>query len=386
LKKVTLFINSLTSGGAERVLSIIATELVAQNIAVDLLCIEKDLNYPLPKEVNIVYLSNLTKHDSALKKLLYIPYLGLKLKRYVKKHKITLIQSHIHRANFTNIVAKLFGSKHQVQVVEVTSINNFKNGSFTKKINYVLVKLLYKHTDIVIFKAQRMKEEFLKNIPNIKKYTVINNPYNIQKIISLAQEPIDDFKFSKEKQYIVSVGRLSAEKRQKSLISVLKKLDTNIELILIGEGKEQNNLHAHTVSYNLESRVHFLGKKENPFKYIKQANIFVLASEGEGFPNVLVESMICATPVISTDCISGPREILAPDTDIKVQLTKGIEIAQNGILYPIDDEEALALAINTIFTDKEKEKEFITNALEKSNDYSLAKIIRRYKEILCVAS
>jgi N-acetylgalactosamine-N,N'-diacetylbacillosaminyl-diphospho-undecaprenol 4-alpha-N-acetylgalactosaminyltransferase len=386
LKKVTLFINSLTSGGAERVLSIIATELVAQNIAVDLLCIEKDLNYPLPKEVNIIYLSNLTKHDSALKKLLYIPYLGLKLKRYVKKHKITLIQSHIHRANFTNIVAKLFGAKHQVQVVEVTSINNFKNGSFTKKINYALVKLLYKHTDIVIFKAQRMKEEFLKNIPNIKKYTVINNPYNIQKIISLAQEPIDDFKFSKEKQYIVSVGRLSAEKRQKSLISVLKKLDTNIELILIGEGKEQNNLHAHTVSYNLENRVHFLGKKENPFKYIKQANIFVLASEGEGFPNVLVESMICATPVISTDCISGPREILAPDTDIKVQLTKGIEIAQNGILYPIDDEEALTLAINTIFTDKEKEKEFITNALEKSNDYSLAKIIRRYKEILCVAS
>ena len=385
MKKTTFFINSLTSGGAERVLSVIITELVKQNIKIDLLCIEKDHAYQLPDEVNITYLSKLTKHDSALKKLIYLPFLALKLKKYIKENKTELIQSHIHRANFINILAKLFGAKHQVQLVEVTSINNFKDGSFSKKINYLLVKLLYKYANIIIFKAQRMKEEFLKNIPNIKKYTVINNPYDIEKIQTLAKEKIEDFKFQKDKKYLITVGRLSSEKRQQSLISVLKHLDSNIELILIGEGNQEEQLKIFASKHHLQKRVHILGKKDNPFKYIEQANLFILSSEGEGFPNVLVEAMICATPVISTDCISGPREILAPYTDINQQLTKGIELATNGILYPVDDEEALCKAINIIFNDKEKEQEFITNGLEKNKEYSLEKIISKYKEILCVA-
>ena len=385
MKKVTLFINSLTSGGAERVLSVIVTELVAQNIEVNLLCIEKDNAYVLPKEVQITYLSNLTNHDSSLKKLLYLPYLALKLKRYIKENQTTLVQSHIYRANFTNILAKLFGAKHQVQVVEVTSINNLKDGSFSKKINFVLIKLLYKYADLVVFKAQRMKEEFLKNIPKIKKYTVINNPYDIQNISSLAEEKVEDFEFHQDKQYIVSVGRLSSEKRFITLVKVLKELDNNIELILIGEGEEETNLKAYTHENKLEKRIHLLGKKENPFKYIKHSNLFVLASEGEGFPNVMVEAMICETPVISTDCISGPREILAPNTDINFQLQTGIELAHNGILYPVDNEENLKLAIETMLNDKAKQEKYIANAFEKSQEYALKKIIEKYKEVLCVA-
>ena len=385
MKKVTLFINSLTSGGAERVLSVIVTELVQQNIKVNLLCIEKDNAYVLPKEVNITYLSNLTKYDSSLKKLLYLPYLAFKLKNYIKKNKVPLVQSHIYRANFTNILAKLFGAKHQVQVVEVTSINNLKDGSFSKKINFVLIKLLYKHADLVVFKAQRMKEEFLKNIPKIQKYTVINNPYDINLISSLSKEIVKDFEFHQDKKYIVSVGRLSSEKRFITLISILKELDENIELLLIGEGTEEKSLKEYTHLNKLEKRIHFLGKKENPFKYIQQSNLFVLASKGEGFPNVLVEAMICSTPVISTDCISGPREILAPNTDINFQLKSNIELAHNGILYPVDDQESLKSAIETMLNDKEKQKEYITNGLEKSQEYALKKIIEKYKEALCVA-
>ena len=385
LKKVTLFINSLTSGGAERVLSVIVTELIAQDIQVNLLCIEKENAYLLPKEVTITYLSNLTKYDSSLKKLIYLPYLALKLKKYIKKNQITLVQSHIYRANFINILAKLFASKHQVQVVEVTSINNLKDGSFSKKINFALIKLLYRHADLVIFKAQRMKEEFLKNIPKIKKYTVINNPYDIQKISALAEEKVEDFEFHQDKKYIVSVGRLSSEKRFITLVKVLKELDNNIELILIGEGEEEDSLKEYSSKNKLEQRVHLLGKKVNPFKYIKHSNLFVLASEGEGFPNVIVEAMICQTPVISTDCISGPREILAPNTDINFQLQTGIELADNGILYPVDNEEGLKLAIETMLNDTTKQKKYIANAFEKSQEYALKEIIEKYKEVLCVA-
>jgi len=386
LKKVTLFINSLTTGGAERVLSIIATELVTQNIEVNLICIEKDNSYNIPPEVQMTYLSSLSKYDSNLKKLIYLPYLAYKLKKYTKKHQTTLIQSHIYRANFINILAKLLGAKHQVQVVEVTSINNLINGSFSQKINFLLIKLLYKYVDLVIFKAEKMKEEFLKNIPKIKRYRVINNPYNIQKIQQLSQEEINDFTFDKTKKYIITVGRLSDEKRQDSLIEALVHLDKDIELIIIGEGKLKKELEEIINIRNLQKRVHLLGKKENPFKYIKHSNIFILSSQGEGFPNVLVEAMICNTPVISTDCISGPREILAPNTEINFQLTEDIELAQNGILYPVDNPESLIRAINILLNDKEKQKIYQQNGLEKSKEYALEKIIKKYKEVLCVAS
>ena len=384
MKKVTLFINSLTSGGAERVLSIIATELVAQKIEVNLLCIEKDNAYALPREIKVTYLSSLTKKDSSLKKLLYLPYLAYRVKKYTHKNQTTLIQSHIYRANFINILAKIFGSKHQVQVVEVTSINNLADGSFSKKINFLLIKLLYFHADLVIFKAARMKEEFLKKIPKIKKYCVINNPYNIQEIQTLAQEEIHDFNFNKNKKYIITVGRLSSEKRHRKLIEALEKLNKEIELIIIGEGELKEELQQIINKKKLQYRVHLLGKRKNPFKYINHSDIFVLSSEGEGFPNVLVEAMICNTPVISTDCISGPREILAPNSEINFQLTEGIELAKNGILYPVDEQKSLIEAINTLLNNKALQQNYRQNGLEKSKEYTLEKIIEQYKEVLCV--
>ncbi len=381
---VTLFINSLTSGGAERVLSVIITELIRQNIAVTLLCIEKDNVYTLPKEVNIIYLSKLTKYDHNIKKFLYLPYLALKLKKHIKENNTPLIQSHIYRANFSNLLAKVFGAKHKVEVVEVISINHFKSQSLSAKINLRLIKLLYKYADLVIFKAQRMKEEFLKEVPNIKNYTVINNPYNIEKIKHLALETVDDFTFNPDKKYIINVGRLSSQKKQITLIETVAQLNDNIELIIIGEGEEQQNLEDAIVKYKLKNRVHLLGRKDNPFKYIAQADLFVLASSGEGFPNVIVEAMITATPIISTDCISGPREILAPTTDINFQLKKDIELAENGILYPIGDNSALVKAINTIFTNKKLEENYKKRGPLKAKEYSLERIITQYKESLCV--
>jgi len=92
--------------------------------------------------------------------------------------------------------------------------------------------------------------------------------------------------------------------------------------------------------------------------------------------------MICSTPVISTDCISGPREILAPNTDINFQLQENIEFAKNGILYPVDDEKSLANAITILMTNEEKQQEYIENSLLKSREFSLEKIIGKYKEVL----
>lgn len=387
MKQVTLFINSLTSGGAERVLSVIVHALTQEGIHVNLLCIENDNAYTLPDGVNITYLSDLSKHDNALKKLFYLPIIALRLKKYIQQNNIKLVQSHIYRANFSNILAKLFGAGHQAQVVEVTSINNLIHGGLSKKINFQLVKMLYKHADLIIFKAQRMKEEFLKSFPNTQAYKVINNPYDIETIQTLAQHnDFENFTFDSQKRYLVTVGRLSAEKRHFTLITALRLLRKEIELIIIGEGPEYVKLEQYAEESGLTPRVHFLGKQENPFQYIQKADIFVLSSEGEGFPNVIVESMICGTPVISTDCISGPREILAPNSDINFQLKENIEVAQNGMLYPVNDHQSLIHAIELLLEEKELYKQYAQRGLDKSQEYSLKNIMQQYKEVLCVAS
>ena len=383
-REVTLFINSLTSGGAERILAIVATELVAQKIKVNLLCIEKDSVYELPKEIEITYLSNLSKHDSNLKKFLYLPLLALRLKRYIKRNQTPLIQSHIYRANFTNLLAKLFGAKHQVQVVEVTNIGNLKDGGFAKKVNFYLIKLLYRYANKVIFISQKMREEFLKNFPYVDNYCVINNPHDIEKIEQLSQEKIEDFTFLKNKKYLITVGRLSPEKRLHSVIDTLKELDEEVELLILGDGVEEQSLKSYTKEQNLQRRVHFLGRVDNPFKYIKASDIFILASEGEGFPNVIIESMVCGTPVISTDCLTGPREILAPSSDINFQLREGIEVAKYGILYPIDNTNTLIDAINLLLLENELYSIYQKNGQIEAQRYSVKNIINQYKEALCV--
>jgi len=384
MKKITFFINSLTSGGAQKVLSVIISELITQQYAVELIAIEKEEDnvHTLPLEVKRTYLSNLSKDDSNLKKLLYLPYIALKLKRHIQKHNIPLVQSHISRANLSNILAKLFGAGHQVQVVESTSISNRMGKSFAQRINFFLIQHLYKYANLIVFKAKRMQSEFFTHIPIKVQSVVINNPYDITSIEEYSQEAILDFNFEQTKQYIITVGRLTKIKQQQSMIKSLLALDERIELIIIGDGELKEELVTYIKQLNLNHRVHLLGKKSNPFKYVNASNIFLLSSRGEGFPNVLIESMICKTPVISTDCISGPREILAPSSNIAFQLKENIELAEYGILYPIDDEKALLTAINTLLNDSQLQADYIRKGIKKSQEYALAKIIKQYKEIL----
>uniref|UniRef100_UPI002469AF01 glycosyltransferase n=1 Tax=Chromohalobacter sp. 48-RD10 TaxID=2994063 RepID=UPI002469AF01 len=131
--------------------------------------------------------------------------------------------------------------------------------------------------------------------------------------------------------YIVSVGRLGLrQKRYDRLLRAYKESGVTQKLVLVGYGEvgEIENAHALVSELGLEERVVFLGQKSNPYPYIYHADLLVLASDYEGFGRVIAESLICGTPVVSTDCPSGPRDILMD------------ELAT--CLVPKDDEQALA--------------------------------------------
>ena len=382
-KNITFLINSLTNGGAERVVLTLAQKLLNEGKKVTVVSLTKNNRYPIPHGLQMVYLSNSDDSGYALTRTLLIPIYAFKLKRYIKKEQIDLVQSHLFRANYVNIFSRVLGAKHQVQVVNHSVVSRFLSSGIGGKINLFLMRYLYPKVDLIVTISYKMLEDLNQLFSFSNSSVVIHNPYDTQNIITLSAENVDEFYFNPQKSYLITVGRLIALKEYSDVLQTLAKLPEHIELILLGDdGGELKALKALAETLQITHRVHFLGHVENPFKYIKQCDLFILSSKTEGFPNVIIEAMLCKTAVISSDCVSGPREILAPNTSIKNQLQKGIEEAEYGLLYSVGDIKALKEAIEQLLKNQKHRVAYTEKAYQQAKNFSIEKIVLEYKQIL----
>jgi len=371
LNKIVFLINSLSSGGAEKVLTVLTTELIRQKYKVEVIFLEKNEFYVLPKEVTKIYLSNLNGEENGFIKLFYIPILSFRLKRYIKSNNIKLIQSHLTRANYINLFSKVLKAKHTVQLVNHGIISRYQGKNLSKKMGYFLIKKLYPLANIIISISKGMQNDMQKIFDFQNKQIIINNPYNIEDIVKLSKEEVSEFKFKKNKKYLVSVGRLTALKRNHELINSLLKLEKDIEVLFLGDGNKRCDLEKLTNNLGLKNRVHFLGNVSNPYKFLSKCNILISCSESEGFSNILVEAMICDVPVISSDCIGGPREILAPNAD-----------NEYGLLFKVGDSKKMIEHIETLLANEMLSKQYIKKARRRASDFSVEKIVEEYKRLL----
>jgi len=205
---------------------------------------------------------------------------------------------------------------------------------------------IYNNKNIVMI-SQCLQDDFLKRFSYLKPKTtrVIYNAFDKEKIEKKANEPI----VVPQKPYIISVGRFTKTKNQSMLINAFKKIqDQSIELILLGEGKDERYLKQLVKRHDLEDRVHFIGWQENPYPWIKHARLLVHTSKSETFGRVILEGLALDTPVVCTDIKCGPNEILTNDL--------------NPFLVPIHDLTKLTQAIDQALLEYPK---ITTQHLEK---------------------
>ena len=139
-------------------------------------------------------------------------------------------------------------------------------------------------------------------------------------------------------------------------------------LLLLGEGRERENLIKLIRSHGLDSKIQILGQQNNPFSFLRRSDLFVLSSDFEGFPNALVESMICGCPVVSTNCKSGPEEIISDGV--------------NGLLVPVGNKIALSNAICEVLKNEKLRLNLKKNALQSIKRFEISNIIQMYSQIL----
>ena len=232
------------------------------------------------------------------------------LKSYCIEHDIDIVISNMARANTITILSKiLFGNKTKNILIT-------RNANSGKKIHDLWMKL-WKYADMNV--AVSYGAEHVLNKKGLQNTTTIYNAYNIPSIREkLDKDILPDHKqyFDDEAAVFLNIGRLHKQKAQADLIRAFSQFVTthnNARLLIAGGGHLENELRSLINELNMQEHIHLLGNLPNVFPYLREADCFVLSSNWEGLPTVVVEALISGTYIISTDCMSGPREILTDE-------------------------------------------------------------------------
>lgn len=370
--KNIIFINNLSHGGAERVVSrLFKNEAIRM---VTSLWVLNNNEFYENKSLNKFSFNSKFPIISFVKsicKLVFLP------NDYV-------VQSHLNNPNLACGLAKIVGANFAFQSVHCFSYSSFYNNKsyITKFAHRVLMSMALKQADVHIFKSKEMLSDFNDVFGwTPENYRVIYNPYNIEEIKELAQEiidePVDDNRY-----HIAIVGRLNPSKRPYDVIKIAESFQDDCHFHFFGNGSLKNELQEY-VRYKELKNITFHDMVENPFKYINKFGFYLSCSEAEGFPNALIESMISKAIPIHSDCKTGPKEILCDDF-LNYSASKGeFSHEKRGILFPVGDIEAACKAISYAIENQYiLSSEFENNSKDFIDSISHQEITSKYAEVL----
>lgn len=357
-KKIAIFMHDFRGGGAERVAVTLANGLAQQkNTDVTVFVLKRE--GPM--------LSGLASNVSAIElPANRMAFAFFSLARALKAYQPDLIISHMTHANVTaSIAAKLAGISNRLVVVEHNQMEkNYRTLNKTSvKAAYLMTKLVYKIPRLIIAVSGGVKES-VEQFSGVSKdkVQVIYNPVVNAELLDFdraSAKEVHPF-FKSDQPVFVAVGSLTTQKNFPLFIKAFKQVsnDYDIKGIILGEGQERKSLEALVERLDLADKFDMPGFVTNPYDYIAQANTFVLSSSWEGLPTVLIEALALDTQIVSTDCPSGPEEILA----------KG----QYGWLTEVDNVNQLADAMVASLGEKRPALQ------ERAEEFSVNKSVEHY--------
>lgn len=380
-KKIVIFINNLNYGGAQKIASILLIKL-QQYFDLHLLLIHNkdEIAYEIPENINISILESKYKGVFAKIDLIF------KFKSFCKKNDIDVSLSLLTQPNYISILSKLIGNKSKIIISEHTFQSLWRSNELLySKFKKLIISILYNYSDKIVTVSKKINEDLKTNFKvKPEKLITIYNPYEIEKINQLSKEDTSEPNLKPSTKFrLAIVGTLYHVKNHELLIKALKRIERlNFELVIIGDGELRTHLEDLTNTLNLQGKILFLGFQSNPFKYLGASDVLILSSNNEGLPNVIIEGLACDCVIVSTDCTSGPREILAPETNINFQLQDTIEHAKYGLLVPVKNEELLAKAIEKIILDTKLFSDYKKTSYARSLNFDSKISIEKYTNLI----
>lgn len=363
-KKVLFILPSLAAGGAEKISVQLVNNIDRSKFIIGLVLFERKGEFLKDVSLN-THIYNLGK-----KNRYSFPWLVFKLAKIIRNTSPSILISSIVYANFVVLLARAISLRKIPVIITEHSVPHIAMKSQRMHpVRYCLYHFLYPKADRIIAVSKGLKNELSARCKiHSEKVRVIYNGVDVEDIRRLAKETVK-LHCSDSIPRIIAVGRLITTKGYAYLLKAVKRVRQSrpVHLFVLGKGERRKELEELARELGIRDSVSFMGFQENPYKYIANADLFVLSSVRESFGIVLVEAMACGVPVVATRCPYGPGEIITDE--------------ENGLLISVGDIDALVNAILRLLKDKPLRERFVEAGRKKAEDFQIEKMVVGYENV-----
>ena len=357
MKKVFFTCNRLGYGGAERVICSFCNEFARNGVQSSIVCLDvlDGFHYVINEEVSIVQLDkNIGKRDSWLKRKVWGLIALYRLFALLRREKPDVVCSFYSKQNCYSILC--------TRLLNIPIVCAERDSFFLSdgKLNYLLRLMFYRHADGFIHQTEWSKNYLEKTYKTSKDSIVLHNPLWIRTFPD--RKP--------QRGNVIAVGRLAEQQKNytgliRAFVRASKQTTDDIRLTIFGEGPSKEDLQEFICEIGATNVVELKGQVDNILDEYGKAEMFILFSFGEGYPNVLMEAMACGVPCIASDCpIGGPASMISNN--------------ENGILVENKNEDELCQAILRLHDDEKLQSLFSEKAKEIKEKNSMSIIYEEF--------
>lgn len=375
-KNISIISITLGSGGAEKVISLLLKKLPS-DYNVHLVLFYNVLHFNVPENVKLVALSSSDSNSPFYLKLIHCIRFFFKYLKFIKRENISISISFLAFPNLINGMIGVLSKSTKIIISE----RGFPSDNVTSRTSFLISKIfypiLYNKCDRLFSNSVHINEDLEKNFGVKIPMNVIYNPIELLKI------KVDSGNLSQEISClkVVTAGSLIVRKNQSMIIKAIDLSHNDYSLSIYGGGNLKEELQKEIDEKKLNDKIQLKGVIKNINEKLVENHCFVLSSYTEGFPNSLLEGLACGLPAISTNCLSGPLELLNNNDPINIKdgdFFKG----KYGLLVNNNDEVGLKKALDFYYENPAERKKYSELSLRRAKDYSLPIVYKEFKKFI----